>query len=626
MAGTLQPVTLDRPRIHFTAGQLETLKERARSTHARYYSILLETADGFARRRPPARIGTSDNDRIWGDMPPVLAMAFLLSGEKRYLSAARRVVERILEMERWGDGLNLVTGHYMSGVAIAYDWLHPHLPAALLGRIEAALAAHAERIIEYAVSERIWWHDMFLQNWSHVIIGGLAYAGAALYGKIEGAQEWIDFADDYFTGVKRALPDDGSYQEGQAYLTYALEMLVRYWDLAKGLFGRDHFDCKWMKEVPYQFIYFGTPDPRPRDNCMVFGDGPRHFEWHGPVHLLHRLADEYGDAVTQGFAARLARAGIGLTRGGAWGNMLWFNPDLGEKGVEHLPALRFFEDMDTVTMRSGWDADAVMVGFKCTNNMLRKSARLYPGRDLGSGHAQPDAGAFQVYAFGQWLAPAPGYTHYKRSADHNTFLINGVEQLGGDRTWFDVMETQGGPCEITKVVSKDAFDYARADASGIYRPRARLERFIRHLIFIKPCDVLIVDELAAAVNSRFQWRLHADDEILSIGDQFHVRKNEARMRVLFLAPEDLAAKITSHRVEGATHSTARRTVLLSAQPRRKTREALFATLLSVYRGEAPARVVESFAVENGVVRVKLAGEDGSRELSLDLAKEAVRVR
>lgn len=621
----LTPVTTSHPRIHFTADDLDALKERAAGSHSLYYEKLIETADQFARKRVPETFGLSDADRIYGDMLPVLAMAHLISSEKRYLSACRRILERILDIEIWGDGLNLVTGHYMTGVAITYDWLNSALPPELLEKARASLTEHAARILEYSTEQRIWWHDMFLHNWSHVIIGSLAYAGAALYGEVDEAGDWIDFADDYFAQVNKALPEDGSYQEGQAYLTYALECIVRYWDLAKGLFGRDHFGCPWGRRVPYFLIHFSTPKMRPQDNCMVFGDGPRHFEWHGPVHIFQRLASEYRDEVIGGFAQRLARAGIGLTRGGAWASMLWYDADLDERGLEHLPTTGFFEDIDSLSMRSSWEEDAVMVGFKCTNNMLRKSRRLYPGRDLGSGHAQPDAASFQIYAFGELLAIHPGYTHYKRSADVNTFIVNNTEQLGGDRTWFDVLGAQSYPCEINKVVADDAFDYARADASGIYRPGARLTRFVRHIVFLKPHDVLIVDEVAAEIKSTFEWRMHADGEIVRISDQFHVRKNDARMRVMFLAPDGAQAKISTHKVIGASHTTPKRTALLSARPPAKTKSVLFATLLSVYQGDDVSSSPESFTASADCVELKLSTEGGPVELRLDLAGGKVTV-
>jgi len=621
----LKPVTLEHPRIHFTAADLAKVRERTGGTHEFYYAELLRTANDFARKRMPKKFGKSDNDRLYGDMISVLAMAYLLSGEQKHLNACVRTIEALLSLERWGDGLNLVTGHYMSGVATAYDWLHDRLPEELRRRMAEKLAEHSERIVEYAAGERIWWHDMFLQNWSHVIVAGLAYATAALYGEDDRAQKWIDHADGYFTKVVKALPDDGSYQEGQAYLTYALEFMLRYWDLARGLFGRDHFGCKWIENVPYFLVYFSTPNPRPLDNCMVFGDGLRHFEWHGPVHILFRIAAEYGDAVLQGFASKLASRGIGLTRMGAWANMLWYDPAVPEKPLDNLPTFKLFRDIDSVSMRSGWDEGAMLVGFKCTNNMLRKTAAEYPGRDLGSGHSQPDAAGFQVYAFGEWLAIHPGYTTWKRSEDHNTFVVNGIGQLGGERTWFDVLGSQVPPCEITNVQAADAFDYARADASGIYRPAARLKRFIRHLVFLKPHDILIVDELEAEIKSRFEWRLHTEDEILAIGGEFHIRRNDARARVIFLAPGDLAARVLSHKVVGASHTTPHKTVMLSAHPAKKSREALFATLITAYRGASPESVVESFTLDGARVRLKLTGERRAKTVLLDLENAKVEV-
>ena len=606
---------------------LKALKTRAATTHAVYYAKLLEAADEFAAAKMPRTFGASDDYRGYGDALPVLALTHLLTGSDKYLGVVRQVISRLDALEHWGDDADLVAGHFLAGSAIAYDWLYDAFSASERKALAGKIARHAEIIHAYSSAERVWWHDYFLHNWCHVITGSLAYAGAALFGEHPAAADWISQADRVFTKVEEALPDDGSYQEGLAYMTYAWECILRYFDLAKSLFGRDHFGAKWLREAPYGILYFTTPQPKSHDNCMLFGDGPRHFEWHGPVHLLFRTAAEYRDAVVQGFARKLAEAGIGLTRTGTWLNMLWYDPSVPSKGREHLPTFKHFDNLSLVSARSSWDADAVMVGFKCTNNAGRKTMREYPGRDLGSGHAHPDAASFQIYAFGEWLAVDTGYTHFKESADHNTMLVNDTQQLGGERTWFDMMEclSAGATCDVTRVETNDRFDYARADATKIYRPEARLKKFVRHIVFLKPADVLVVDELAGAVKSKFEWRLHADDEIVGMGGEFHVRKNGARLRVAFLAPDGLKCRIRRNKIKDPAPSGLKETVLLSAAPERRVKETVFVTFMSAYRGDAPFTQVTMGGVSEGRVYLDVRREGRTEPVMLDLAEGKVTV-
>lgn len=621
----MEPKTLGRPRIHITARAVGELKSRAKTTHAFYYGKLVEAADEAAAQKLPDTFGGTVDNRRFGDVLPVLSMAHLVSGEAKYAEAARAICRRLVATEKWGDDLDLVTGHFLSGAAIAYDWLYEYLPQAEREALAKKIAHHAGILYANASEQRVWWHDYFLHNWNHVITGSLGYAAAALAGENADAGKWSDYAEGLFTAVEKALPEDGSYQEGFAYMTYAWECIVRYFDLARQLYGRDHYGAKWLREAPYLLMHFSTPRIAAGDNCMMFGDGPRHFEWHGPVHLLNRSAEEYADGAVQGFANALADAGVGLSRGGTWLNMLWYNPAIKAKGHAGLPTARRFADLDVASMRSGWDPDAVMVGFKCTNNAGRKTTREYPGRDLGSGHAHPDAASFQIYAFGQWLAVDTGYTHYKQSPDHNTIAVNGVGQLGGERIWYDMMEcfSNGGTAEITHFETTDGYDYARGDASRMYRPKARLVKFVRHVVFIKPADILVVDELASEAPSRFEWRMHADEEIAEAGGAYEVKKGDARLRVVFLAPEGLAARVRKVAIEGQGTAGMREAVVLSAAPKKRTRAVRIVTFMSAYRGaagETEARLVE---MDESACRVEVRRGGKARTLTILLAEGKV---
>jgi len=622
----MKPLSLTRPRIHVTPDAVAELKRKASTTHAFFYGKLIEAADETASQKLPDSIGSGDNNRYYGDILPMLALAYILSGEEKYARSCREITSRLVALEKWGDDLDLVTGHFLAGAAIAYDWLYDYYGAGERGALGDKIAYHADIVYRYASAQRIWWHDYFLHNWNHVITGGLAYAAAALSGEDPRADAWSDYAEGVFAEVERALPDDGSYQEGFAYMTYAWECMVRYFDLSLELYGKDHFGGGWFRNAPYLLLYFSTPRPRWHDNCMMFGDGPRHFEWHGPVHLMLKSASRYNDGVVQGFAKKLCDAGVGLTRTGSWLNMLWYKADLETAPHEALSAFRHFENIGIVSMRSGWDADAVMVGFKCTNNAGKKAVREYPGRDLGSGHAHPDAASFQVYAFGEWLAVDTGYTQFKETRDHNTLVINGVQQLGGERLWFDVMECFSNAAypEITRAETTPAFDYVRADATGIYRPQARLAKFIRHLVFVKPAGVLVVDELEAKVESNFEWRMHADESIVQAGSDFEVRKNEARLRVSFLAPE-MKASVTKSTIEAATSSGMNEAIVLSAAPKKPCVGTTLVTFMSAFCGAGPLLSARLSAIENGVVKVVLESEDKTRTLTLDMPNARVEI-
>ena len=198
----MQARTRSHPRIHLTAATLAKLRKSAHGTHAFFYAKLIEAADEFIARGKPDIKPTGDDNRGYGDILPVISMAYLLTGHEKYLETARSVTRQLVAFEHWGDDLDLVTGHFLGGVAIVYDWLYEELTPRERKLTRAKIARQAAILDEYSRQQRIWWHHYFLHNWAHVITGSLAYAAAALWGEDKRAASWIEQADAFFTDVE----------------------------------------------------------------------------------------------------------------------------------------------------------------------------------------------------------------------------------------------------------------------------------------------------------------------------------------------------------------------------------------------------------------------------------------
>jgi hypothetical protein len=615
------------PRIHITGADVEGLKAKAGSTHEFYYRKLLEAADGLCDEHVPRVMGTGDDHRAFGNMLDVLALALLLSGDEKYLAAVRRFLKPILAADDWQGGIGLVTGHLMGGVAVCYDWLRDFLKPPELDHVRERMIRHASMTYRLAHGQRVWWHDMFLQNWCQVPTATLGYAAAALSGEVPEADDWIAHCDFVFATAREALARDGGCEEGQSYMTYSWEWFLRYFDIARGVFGRDYFDCDWLRNAPYNILYCTLPKPVYHNNSMIFGDGRRHCEWNGPVYLLQKAAAEYRDEIIQGFASWLASRGIGIAPTGTWLNMLWYDPAVPEGDFRRLPTDRLFGELSTMYARSGWDEDAMLVGFKCTSNNTDYVREEFPGRPIAGGHNHPDAASFQVYAFGEWLAVDPGYTMKILTENHNTVLVNGAGQLGGGKMWFDARETMNlEGVAITHFESTDEYTYARADASNIYRPEARLKKFIRHLIYLKPHDLLIIDELDARRKSKFEWLVNAEQSIRRDGDAFHFERGAAKCRVVCLSPADFTTRVKRRKVaipKGNEHEAVPEMDGLRLSPPEKTRATLLAVLLSFYKGDEPESEPAGFSIESGAVSVAL--RRGAETLTVRLEPDQGRV-
>jgi len=612
------------PRIHLVAADVPVLKKRAATTHAVYYEKLLKLADEFAAAKLPPVIGVGDDDRGYGDQLAMLSMAYLISGDPKHLAQCRRLLAPMLGTPSWQDGIGLVTGHQLAGVCLMYDWLHDFLEPAEREHIRDKVRSVAAMTYTASREQRAWWHDMFFQNWCHVPTAGLVYAGAALAGEVPEAEEWIAHADYVFTLVKDALPDDGNSPEGQGYMGYTWDWVLRVFDVMRGVFGRDHFsDSKWCQNAPYVILYAMLPRLQSRDNLMAFGDARRRL-WDGPAYMMFKSAAEYRDGVIQDFARHLVDANIGLGGTSVWLNLLWDDPGVARSDYRRLPTSRLFGDLSTVYARSGWDEDAMLVGFKCASNHTKHVKKAFPGRDLGVGHAHPDAASFQVYAFGEWLAIDPGYSVFKVTEEHNTLVVNGAGQLGGDCQWFEGRKSLGAePCEVTKFESTADYDYIRADASGIYKPEAGLVRFIRHVVYIKPHDLLVVDELEAKAEAEFRWLLHADEDIIAEGNRFFFSKNAARGRLLWLWPADFKADTARQKLAFVAPDPLQEIGCVSISPAEKAAKALFVAFFNFYRGGEPDTEPVLDAADEGAVAVRLLRGVATRTLRLDLAKAEV---
>ena len=117
--------------------------------------------------------------------------------------------------------------------------------------------------------------------------------------------------------------------------------------------------------------------------------------------------------------------------------------------------------------------------------------------DFGTGHQDADSGSFQLFSHGQFLAIDPLYTGQERTEDHSTMLFKRHGQLG-EQAAFGSMEALrfGHFPEIVHAETSDRYDYVVGDVTRAYHPALGLQRFVRHLLFVKPDVLVVADEVA----------------------------------------------------------------------------------------------------------------------------------
>jgi len=605
-----------RPRLFLTPEQLVRVRQFARTSHAAIWAMVQEKAAGYLGRLPPADYEKQQDMRESGRGLPWQALAYLVSGDNAFLVQAKRWLRAVCDFPHWEQDHSLAGGECLFGVALAYDWLYQHLTDSERAQVRAKLVRQAQAMQAGPPVH----HDVWLANHNHVEHTGLAAAGFALFDEVPEAIAWIRQADLVYREFLRHASDDGSSSEGHQYWAYTTESALRYFELARALLGTDYYDHPWLQGVAAFIIHSILPDFNRTQCVMTFGDAGRNFASHGPTHLLYRVAAEYRDRHAQWLALEMDRRGVGRGDFCTWANLLWYDPTLAPAPLERRPVLGRADDIGWVTTRSGWQADAVMVGFKCgpmhghkAQALYEQSRRDFPARprSIGGGHGHPDVNSFQIYAYGKWLAIDPGYERPKATRTHNTIVVNGHGQLGEGATWFDrdAVLRAGAKSSLVHCESRPEFDYVVGDAMTIYPPAAGLTGFRRHVLFLKPAVVVIVDELQVARPSTVAWFLHTERAWRPVGEgTFAALNGDVEMDAHFLPAAQFVPTIAERTLTLAVAVAARAQLVAVLYPRRRESQPLQANL-----------------IRSEVAPLALALAAGSRRLRVELDPDRLHV-
>jgi len=491
-----QALNNPHPRILLTPGVQQRLRSDIRGSHKwlweRYLQDLPDKLEAGRLETLPKNL-----NRGHANLAPDLSFAWLMTGDRSHLEVAKNHLLNLALSQEWDPENDLVHGHLLQGIALAYDWLYQSLTEEERSLVAERLAREAQNEYERMTAGRVWYHNQYFQNHGISNFCGFAYAAAALYGEDDRAEEWLKLSEDFFDVVFSTLPADGTSLEGLSYGQYDFEFIAKYAELAGNLLGRDFYDTPGLKEMSAWILHSLLPTHTAEEWAMTFGDAPRHANWHGPEHQLFLIASKLNDTTAQWLGKYLINLQErGLASASFWA-ILWYDPSVQEADPAQFPTFKHFKENDQVMMRSSWtDPDAMLVGFKCGPFMGRTHS-LTAEWDWGTNHQHPDAGSFQIFANGQFLAIDPLYTTFKRTANHNTMLFKGRGQLGEDIIWMGVAEClqyRHYP-EIVHTSSSPEYDYVVGDVTRAYHPALGLKKFERHLLFIKPDVLLVADRI-----------------------------------------------------------------------------------------------------------------------------------
>lgn len=484
------------PRLLLTSGEQERLRSSLATTHKFLWDRYLQDLPG--RLEAAGRPFGDDLNRGHAGIAPELAFAWAMTGSDEHYRAARDYLLRLADGPEWDPVNDLVHGHLLQGIALAYDILYQSMTPDERAKVAARLGRECEAQYSRMTTGQVWYRNQYFQNHAHSNFCGLAYAACALYGEHPEAPKWLALCEEFFETVFEVMPPDGGSLEGLSYGSYALEFICRYAELAKSLLARDYYPrSDYLRNSPDYLIHSLLPVLKHDEWAITFGDAPRHSNWHGPEPMLFLLATRYGNGAAQWLGRTLIELEPeGLASAGWWA-LFWYDPTVRPAAPAAFPTFHHLTDIDQVMMRSSWtDPMGTLIGLKAGPFMGRRQSRT-AAYDWGTGHQDSDAGSFQIFSHGEFLAIDPLYTGFKLAANHSTLLVKGRGQLGDEVQWFAAAEALkfGHYPNVLQAVTQPAWDYVVADVAPAYHPALGLKQFTRHYLFIKPDILLLADQV-----------------------------------------------------------------------------------------------------------------------------------
>ncbi len=467
-----------------------------------------------------------------------VAFVYLITGERKYGEEARR---RILDLAAWNpDGETNFRWNceaakpLLHRLSRAYDWAWAALTESDRARVQAAVQRRVRDAWESGEVGRGVGHiNRPLNSHGNRTWHKIGESGIVFLGEIPEADLWLDYALNKFYACYPVWSDaDGGWHEGLSYWGGYMSKAVWWLQAAKTALNVDGFKKPFFSHVGDYALYMAPPGA----GSMGFGDLSGRTppaSWGGHLEFFERNA-----AGLPGSNARYWRW---------WGEQWKLEPQDGILGFLYranlpalpqpqapadLPASKIFHGIGVASLHT------TLLSAKEDVHFLFKSS---PFGSLSHGHNAQNG--FQLTAYGETLLPACVYRDYHGSQFHlkwvhqtvsqNALLIDGKGQIPHSG------EAQG---RIAAYELHPRWDYVCGDATRAYG--GRVERALRHVVFVKPDMIVLCDEVTAGSPVTCQLMLHglSPFELDAPRQRLQLRRPKAGVLVQYLAPEALTFK------------------------------------------------------------------------------------
>ena len=510
-----------------------------------------------------------------------LSLAFLMSEENKYARAAKRILLEIASWPtddddvtsvsaRWGDEAGL---SFSKCAHIAYDWLYP------------ALNDSERKQVFDMCRARAWQTYGRLNRSNYLTYPGESHAGRliayltdmslAMAGETPDAEIWLTYSlKALLTFYPHWAGVDGGWAEGTGYGLWYNTFYIPAFESLRRLADYDLWQRPFFNRIRYFFFYCmaNHGEIRPFGDAAERG-GPGTRGGSGYAELMAFHAHCYNDPyvgwwVKQIPGYRGQKDGFGA---------LLHKDELPAKAPTDLPQSRVFKSV-------GWAGLHSDITKPESDTCL-----IFKSSPYGSvSHSHADQNAFAIMKGGTALAIPSGYygpsygkphhAQWTRSTKaNNCVLVNGLGQK--------IRVADGGAI----VGFKDAagYSYVAGDATPAYV--GRLNKWVRRILFLRPGLFLLLDEIEAPAQSRYQWMLHAFEKMEIKGDKVTSRRRGATLDVnlacsggLKLTQTDQFDTPYNRGIPKAYHREKANHWHVTAETAKSSRKARIAAVMSVY--------------------------------------------
>jgi len=445
----------------------------------------------------------------------LLSLAYLVTGEERFArratetalaaAAARTWVDRdtlqtarAAAKERYEDDqippfhyADVMAGVLSRGIGFVYDWLYDYLSPVDRDRLRSAAVEKGIRPVLEDLGHGIWWAEQRHSRGAETICG-IGVAALSFLDEEAEASRWVSEAKRWTAEYLSRQGTDGGYAGGLAHWNDGIGAAVIFIEALRTRLGdADLYRHPYLRKTLEFALYTTMPD---KLSVVNFGRCPYGAAYRG-TWFVWRLASRYRHGVAQWNSTRIWRAVRARYRDESpyrnwrrvnW-DFLWYDPTVDVRDPYGYPSAKHFRGIDWVVLRGGWSDKDVLVAMRSG-----EITGFRPSLDLNNVILTAYGRTVLVNRYVADTAPID-------SGTYNCVLIDGAGQ------------TVPAAGTILEFRDERGYNYACADATAAYGKG--IIRVHRHLIFVKPAYLVVIDDIATDEPARVEQRWHTVDRI-----------------------------------------------------------------------------------------------------------------